>query len=347
MLSVECFDKLASKLTDNGSPYRCHLCSFDSVDVVLYKDHLKTHMTTKKEAINYELAAAVALKEAASREMSRPVVVEGQAEVQCGACEMRSADPDEVATHFEANHDPPLLLKCTRCEIQTRGATVMRYHIESTENHQAKVKNDEALWLVQPRRLQGRICELCGYVARSSCALRNHKDSHEADSFPCKVEGCSFRGKYRSSVESHYRCRHTEAKKKLQCHICGYSADKPTRLRQHMNTHTKEKPIQCNECDYRCGSQALLYKHRRTIHQGKVMLSSERKVCEICGRTVNAAHLRKHIMRHLGTEPFKCKVPGCHFGGVDRPAYTRHMTRCHPPTGKGGPNRGPRKYFRT
>ncbi|XP_050687077.1 broad-complex core protein isoforms 1/2/3/4/5-like isoform X5 [Eriocheir sinensis] len=85
----------------------------------------------------------------------------------------------------------------------------------------------------------------------------------------------------------------TSASKKHLCPYCPYSTSVTTNLRNHMRTHTKEKPFACPECPYRSTTKDHLTKHMCT-HTGERPFA-----CTHCPyRTVQKGTLKNHMITH-------------------------------------------------
>ena len=51
-----------------------------------------------------------------------------------------------------------------------------------------------------------------------------------------------------------------------ECDVCEKMFDRPSKLAEHMRTHTKEKPYECDVCEKRFSQSGNLKKHMRTQH---------------------------------------------------------------------------------
>lgn len=54
--------------------------------------------------------------------------------------------------------------------------------------------------------------------------------------------------------------------KKHHCQYCQYETYYSTNLKQHMLTHTGERPFACSLCSYRCNVKANLRRHLKLKH---------------------------------------------------------------------------------
>ena len=51
-----------------------------------------------------------------------------------------------------------------------------------------------------------------------------------------------------------------------ECDVCEKMFDRPSKLAEHMRTHTKEKPYECDVCEKRFTQSSSLKRHMRTQH---------------------------------------------------------------------------------
>ena len=58
----------------------------------------------------------------------------------------------------------------------------------------------------------------------------------------------------------------TVAKGMCECSVCGYVCSKMSGLRDHMRSHTGERPFECQYCVKTFKHTSHLYRHMRTLH---------------------------------------------------------------------------------
>lgn len=94
-----------------------------------------------------------------------------------------------------------------------------------------------------------------------------------------------------------------DKKRRFACKQCDKDFRKPGGLRQHMNTHTGERPFACDECDKSFSHSHTLYGHKRFVHGERL------HACEHCDKRFHkATELKRHELTHTGTclECVKC-----------------------------------------
>lgn len=107
-----------------------------------------------------------------------------------------------------------------------------------------------------------------------------------------------------------------------KCPHCSYSTIYITNYRNHLRTHTGEKPFSCPYCQYRTTTKKTLTEHIRT-HTGEKPYT-----CSYCtyGATTKQG-LNRHILIHTGEKPFACTY--CPYRGREKSAVRHHMLAVH------------------
>jgi hypothetical protein len=103
-------------------------------------------------------------------------------------------------------------------------------------------------------------CSKCGKICTSNELLRRHiADAH--DKSPCTICG-EMIAKRRAA--QHYAVKHTANEdKRHKCKFCGKGFVEVRKLKDHINTHTGEKPYLCKLCGAAFADKGNHRKHER------------------------------------------------------------------------------------
>ena len=110
-------------------------------------------------------------------------------------------------------------------------------------------------------------CPHCSYSTKYSRDLRCHICIHTGEK-PYSCEECGQCFTHSSSRAVHMRTVHSIGQATLhQCPHCPYSTKYgASSLREHIRTHTGEKPYSCEDCGQRFTHSSNRWRHVRTMH---------------------------------------------------------------------------------
>ncbi|KAK0046186.1 transcription factor E4F1 [Biomphalaria pfeifferi] len=132
----------------------------------------------------------------------------------------------------------------------------------------------------------------------------------------------------------------------LQCMVCNRLFRGNSYLRQHMRSHTGDRPYRCHQCDrsfttrdilkkhmyvhkeqrdFKCGECGKLFKSLSHVRQHLRVHMHERSYrCSVCDKMFKTQNtLKVHLRTHSGVNPYKCQICGNCFR--ERGSLQRHM----------------------
>nr|XP_040580775.1 zinc finger protein 182-like isoform X2 [Lepeophtheirus salmonis] len=148
---------------------------------------------------------------------------------------------------------------------------------------------------------------------------------HEGCEYILKCVKCKFIAGYHDAYRQHYSQTHLQRSMPLhQCHQCGKTFDRPSKLKIHSVTHTGERAFVCTECGKTFPRMAGLRLHRE-VHV------KENLPCEICGKIYESRRkLRVHKNTVHPQEVENVKCPHCKAAFYKHATFMQHVTSVHP-----------------
>ncbi|CAK1540098.1 unnamed protein product [Leptosia nina] len=163
-------------------------------------------------------------------------------------------------------------------------------------------------------------CKECNRKFLTEFALKNHSWLHSTQDKPPYCASCDKVFAYKNDFLEHFK----EFKHARYCNLCKRTSDKNLKL--HMERHNSNKQL------FTCEVCGLSYPTRSRYKNHMVTHSSERPFeCNVClKRFKRRQELRFHLNKHTGDKPYKC--PKCDRRFTTSGNFYSHRMRMHPKT---------------
>ena len=242
--------------------YACNFCDYESTN----KSTLHSHISRKHSA-----------KRLCKRKSSYSYTTEPE-EYSCDVCEFKCQNRRRLKEHLERKHASDYKYDCEYCGKKFKVKGDMRLHV--------RFKHKEG----------PIVCDVCGKTCSNSNSLYVHqKWAHFKPKYECEI--CKRRMVTQENLDQHILLQH-ERRESFVCEECGKSFTENHRLKQHMMTHTGDRPYDCHICG-KAFARRTAYRQHLLIHTGK-----RPYICDICGKTfTQKPGLICHRKSHPGVHP--------------------------------------------
>ncbi|KAJ8705690.1 hypothetical protein PYW08_012736 [Mythimna loreyi] len=190
----------------------------------------------------------------------------------CGACFL---ERNSLRTHIKSHSKVEKIFPCEVCGKQLKSKYSRYLHVATIHEKKPTVNcyKCEASFL--------------SYALRNRHLIEAHGDKR---TFACKL--CDKVYNRRKTLMEHNRRNHLKVYRH-QCDLCDQRFYLPSRLKEHMATHTGERNFRCEYCDKSYPRLQSLQEHIRSH-------SNERRYkCDICNSTFTQnGSLKNHMKSH-------------------------------------------------
>ncbi len=279
----------------------CVQCEMSFDTVLAWKKHNrkvheeKSHLCTtcgktfrtnaslvKHREIHEEIASACDLcgkiykNERALKQHLRRHEVQGS--FRCCTCHEVFDDKDTLKTHtVDCKPESDSIFECTEC---CKTFSVKR-------NYKAHMRKFHG---VGSSILENARCPVCDQMFATRVHLVRHLDDKHSDYKPQQCDKCPRTFALKFQLNNHTRRKHGNP---IYCPICGKSFMLGARLRDHLTTHTDDRPFACELCGSTFKTQNTLTQHINWVHKSHVRVE-----CDICEKSFcNKESLKQHMKK--------------------------------------------------
>ncbi|KAM3957687.1 LOW QUALITY PROTEIN: uncharacterized protein ACR2FA_008401 [Aphomia sociella] len=190
----------------------------------------------------------------------------------CGACFL---EQNSLRTHIKSHSKVEANFPCEICGKNLKSKYSRYLHIATVHEKKPTVNcyKCEASFL--------------SYALRNRHLIEVHGDKR---TFPCKL--CDKVYNRRKTLMEHNRRNHLKVYRH-QCDLCDQRFYLPSRLKEHMATHTGERNFRCEFCDKSYPRLQSLQEHIRSHNNDR------RYKCDVCNSTFTQnGSLKNHMKSH-------------------------------------------------
>lgn len=295
--------------------FKCSICPKAFTLIAEYAMHLDQHPLPSKILCEKNPKRDI-LEIANPKQDPPPTLVKPTVKLVCGVTFSSGEDSDDnLADSSFSTLNKPVERAIMPCSNITHPEPLIEPHTTAKRANR-RIQSQELLPpAFEPRSMESipRIsytpCKHCNKRFSSMQMLNAHTNQFVSATEPsqhiCSVIGCGRKFEADCLLQRHLINKHSVEKRKFACEICGKRYVYQFTLKQHLDSHTGNKPYKCDVCDKSFPHLAYIKIHMR-FHTGERPYQ-----CSLCGETfITSSKLSSHMRRrHVGNwKAHQCQI---------------------------------------
>ena len=226
--------------------------------------------------------------------------------MMCGATFRRRTN---LRAHEVVVHETDVPIRCEYCNKAFATNSALKKHI--TRHHSDR---------------RNFVCEHCGRAYTEKRYLEEHLVTHHEMKTKHQCEYCQKYFCVRARMLKHILDVHI-SKPYIPCEVCGKLFKCQASVRQHMNSHTREKACYCAECDMKFMWMSSYRAHIEKHHNDGSLRFKCTHCSEEFGTRRQLQYHKLHICEYGPKRTYPCRL--CHIVCSHRSTLAKHMKRKH------------------